>query len=103
VRFAALLVALAACGSITPNAGAGDAAAELAPRDSAARDTVLELPRDADAECPPTALTCTGLPGACPQGQTVAQRSVCGGAPVPVCCPIADCELTACAPCPTCP
>jgi len=102
-----LLVALAGCGSIAL-IDAGDA---LEAHDAGGADQVvtswsvdgaLEV-HDAAAECPPVALSCSSGAGACPQGMIVAKRSDCGGAPYALCCPVADCELAACVPCPECP
>jgi hypothetical protein len=92
-----VLVIFAGCGSITV-AGAGDAGPELAESDAH-----LEASHDAASECPATPpLTCTGVPGACPQGWLMARRSICGRAPFPLCCPAADCEISACQSCPLC-
>jgi hypothetical protein len=107
VRLALLLVALAGCGSIAVEPGADASRPELAAREAGALEAAPERleAHDAGADvdaCPPTALTCTGLPGACPQGQTMGRRSICGGPAVGVCCPVNDCELVLCDVCPLC-
>lgn len=96
MRFAVLLALLAGCGAVTT--AAGDAG--LAGPDAGGKSDLDLGGRDA---CPPTALDCTGIVrSACPQGQALAAKRVCGGAPVAVCCPSSICELEACAPCPDC-
>lgn len=95
MRLALLLALVVGCGSVSRvDVDAGELL-------EAGRD-LLEA-RDAVAECPPTMLSCSGERGGCAQGQIVAKRSECGGAPFPVCCPANDCELAACEPCAGCP
>ena len=102
MRFAILLALLAGCGAVSlEGADAGDAGKRDLDLDGS-RDAALEAPRDAGAECAPTTLICSGLPGACPQGQAQGSRRTCGGAPVAVCCPVNDCDLALCDVCPLC-
>ena len=100
ILLAALLLGigwgLAGCGGVT-----------VGPSDTAGTDGGVST-HDAAVEsdrhdaCPPTTLDCAGGAGACPQGQAMAVRSVCGGAAVAVCCPVNDCELALCDVCPLC-
>lgn len=94
-RLAFLLVLVAACGDVT--LAARDAGTELEAHDAGAG--ALEAGRDA---CAPATLFCTGLHSLCPDGQTVANETVCGGRTFAVCCPANVCELEACAPCADC-
>lgn len=98
MRLALLLALLAGCGAVGLDASdAGKPDLDLGGSTDAGHDAVLEAPH-----CQPTTLTCTGGAGACPQGQAMAVRSVCGGPAVAVCCPVNDCELALCDVCPLC-
>lgn len=94
-----LALLFAGCGSVTFEGGADASAPELVAHEAGALEAAAGDVVDA---CPPTTLSCTSQAGACPQGQAVARRSTCGGPIVAVCCPVNDCELTACEACPLC-